>query len=365
MAIPFQTRDIMSQAQHQLATGAGTGFTENLFSAFDQFRNENLTISENNEFQVHWDEQYKKAKELGFETPASPVLPADEGYLNAARERPGLTLPQYVIEKRDETFRKLQEQFPDAGFKLSGDLYQDMVQRLATERQRAEGVRRRAGGAGTVGAFIGNMAGGLTDPLVALTLPFGASASAGILRTVLTEAALASTTEAAIQPQVFAFKESIGSPYSVREAVGNVALAGVGAGAFAGVLKSMPYGYRALVDRYKQLRDAGKLPEPTTAQQAAVDFLEQYADEADANPFRGDLPDAVPVHAENLKPPRATWPTARPCRPRRCKRPPFHVEPTRPSGALTLKSVSKSRTCRPKPPTLKSASMPARPPRTN
>jgi hypothetical protein len=121
MAIPLQTRDLMSQAQQQLATGAETGFAENLFSAFDQFRNENLSTSEANEFGVHWREQYELAKKYGIETPASPVLPADKDYLKAASERPSLTIQQYVIEKRDEQFRKLQQQFPDAGFKLSGD----------------------------------------------------------------------------------------------------------------------------------------------------------------------------------------------------------------------------------------------------
>jgi diguanylate cyclase (GGDEF)-like protein len=176
-----------------------------------------------------------------------------------------------------------------------------MVQRLATERQKAEGVRRRASTAGKLGAFLGDMAGGTSDPLVMLTLPFGASASAGILRTALTEAALASGTEVTIQPQVFDFKQDIGSPYSVGQAAGNVALAGIGAGAFSAVLKSLPFGYRALLTEYRKRRAAGELPAPNTREQAAEQFLDRLANEQDSNPYQRDLPDSQDVHAQNLR----------------------------------------------------------------
>ena len=75
------------------------------------------------------------------------------------------------------------------------------------------------------------MAATMGDPLVLATIPFGASSAAGIIRTALVEGGINMASEALIQPFVYRYKQTLGSPYSVGEAVKNVAAAGAG-GAF-------------------------------------------------------------------------------------------------------------------------------------
>lgn len=297
--LPLDTRDIRTQAAQNPATGEFTGFAENLFSAFDQFRRENLSVSEVQQFGQEWDKQLELAKKHGIDTTLSMHMTPSPADITAMQAQPGIPSHVYFLNKRNDEFRKLKAQYPDAGFKTNEELFEGMVERLAKERGTAASVRARATGFGSFGAGLGDVSGAVSDPLVMLTLPFGAAGSANFLRTVLTEAAIASTTEAVIQPQVAQFRESIGNPQAPGEAVTNVLLAGAGAGTAAAVLKSIPLGYRALLSHYRAQRDAGLLPPATEKERAAEAFLERLTEESDSNPFpKAD--ETNELHAANL-----------------------------------------------------------------
>jgi hypothetical protein len=91
------------------------------------------------------------------------------------------------------------------------------------------------------------MAATLTDPLVIGTIPFGASTSAGILKTALIEAGFGALSEAMIQPFVYRYKKTLNSPYDVSDALIRVGAAGVGAKAIADLDAGRPVDVRDII----------------------------------------------------------------------------------------------------------------------
>ncbi len=300
MAIPLDTRQIESRANAQQATGAVTGFSENLFSAFDQFRRENLSTSEGNQWGAEWQQQFDLAKKHGVDTVPHFSSQADPGAVEWMKANPGHSLPEYWHQQREQQFNELKQRFPDAGFKTNIEMFEGMTSRLAGERAEANRVRARASGTGQLGAFIGDVGGAVSDPVVALTLPFGASSGASILRAALTEAALASATEASIQPQIAQFRAAIGNPQAEGEALQNILLAGGGTAALVTALKGIPMGYRALADHYRKSVEEGRL-KPTVTEQAALDLLDRHASESESNPYNRSMEGATEAHAANLR----------------------------------------------------------------
>jgi diguanylate cyclase (GGDEF)-like protein len=299
MGIPLDSRQIQQQAAMTPALGAPTGLLENTFAALDQFRRENIITSEVNNWGEEWQAQHDLALKHGVDLLANWNQPPDQAALQWMAET-GRSAPEYWHQKRDQQVAALKQQFPDAGFKTNEEMFVGMTERLAQQRAGAESVRARATGPGQFGAFLGDTAGAVSDPLVALTLPFGASAGASILRASLTEAVLASATEAAIQPQVAQFRAAIGNPQAEGEAMRNILLAGAGAGTLAAGLRAIPVGYRALAQQFRKEVDAGRI-KPNVQQQAALDLLERQAAEEDSNPFNRSLEGATEAHAANLK----------------------------------------------------------------
>lgn len=86
----------------------------------------------------------------------------------------------------------------------------------------------------------------MSDPLVLATIPFGASASAGILRTMLIEAGYGMLSEARIQPFVYRYKKTLNSPYNVSDALLRIGAAGAGSAALGGTIKAGIRGYSRL-----------------------------------------------------------------------------------------------------------------------
>lgn len=96
-----------------------------------------------------------------------------------------------------------------------------------------------------LGAFAGGMLGGVTDPIIAATLPFGLSTSAfrtasifsAMYKVVKVEVAVAVAAESFIQVRVQNFLKEVGDPNAgFRQGAISVALAGTGAGIVAGSL---------------------------------------------------------------------------------------------------------------------------------
>jgi len=157
---------------------------------------------------------------------------------------------------------------------------------------------------GTAGALIG------TEPLAVLTLPFGASARAGVLRTALLEATIAGGVETIIQPAVQAYRAELGLEAGADVAFENILMAMAGGGIFGGGIKAIakalgPAGRafervaemdtRAVAETFDEL-----VPNATREQQAARDDLQLELDLEDNNPFAA-TPEGQSRHREGLQ----------------------------------------------------------------
>lgn len=282
MGMVWDNRDALNRASLQPATGAPSGFGENLAAAWDTFRNENLSISGEVNRADRYGAQAEQAEALG-ETLVNPVIGPDFAIENISLF--GHT-PDY--SGYDRQVDALNQKYPRAGFKTSDQIHQDIAQEAAGLRKRQAEVEGRATGMGKLGEFVGSAGAVLTDPVVLLSLPFGAAASSGILRTALVEAGVGAASEAAIQPEVYQFKQSIGSPYTLSDAAMNVLLAGVGSGVGAAVIKGAGKALSAVPTKAREVLEAYRAarPErPTARQKAAEDYLERYADMAESAPI--------------------------------------------------------------------------------
>lgn len=136
--------------------------------------------------------------------------------------------------------REVEREHADAGDEA---LRAAMVEQLGEQRERDLETMARGN---PIASFVGASGASLTDPLVLLTLPFGSAGFAGA-RTILgagarvaaQEAAYAAAIEIPIQAEVYRFKQELGAPWSVGDALLNVGAATVGAGALSGLAGSM------------------------------------------------------------------------------------------------------------------------------
>lgn len=125
--------------------------------------------------------------------------------------------------------------FPDRDF-----IDKEAVRRGSATISEGKGMERRSTGFGsTVGGFAGTMAGAMTDPINAVSVMFGAGAASGVLRTALVEAGISAGSESFIQATNYDWRKEIDPTYSVSEAVGEVAAAGVGGAVLGGGIKGL------------------------------------------------------------------------------------------------------------------------------
>jgi hypothetical protein len=136
----------------------------------------------------------------------------------------------------------------------------DELGRKARENSVALG-RRSTGLSSALGGFLGTAAGAITDPINLMTSAFGASTSAGILRTAMTEAAIGVSSEAAVQGATFQRKQRIDPSFGVDDALGEIAAAGVGGAVLGGSFKALASAWhRAKVGEWpSHVRDTGNV----------------------------------------------------------------------------------------------------------
>ena len=142
--------------------------------------------------------------------------------------------------------------------------------------------RRIAAGAGTagqIGQFLGAAGGVVADPPVLASMFVGAPAATGILRTMMIEAGIATTTEAVIQPSIQRFRARAGLPSGVAEAFKNIGLAAAGGGVFAGGIRAIAGGVRSLSGGVRELRVRN------AQERAAARYLERQAALQEETPF--------------------------------------------------------------------------------
>ncbi|MBD9540104.1 hypothetical protein IB276_11630 [Ensifer sp. ENS04] len=99
--------------------------------------------------------------------------------------------------------------------------------------------RRSTSASSAIGGFLGTAAGAMTDPVNLLASGFGASASAGILRTALTEAGIGAASESLIQGSTFDRKQRLDPNFSVEDALMEIGAAGAGGAVLGGGIKGL------------------------------------------------------------------------------------------------------------------------------
>ena len=132
---------------------------------------------------------------------------------------------------------------------------------LAKQQQVAAGATsfdRVAGG------FIGGMGAMFFDPLNVASLPFGAGASRGILKTIFMEAGINAGVEAASQPFVAEWQNQIGNKYGFTDALENVGMAALFGGSIAGAGKVAGSAFEAFSSIKERFRKVD-MPEQATA----------------------------------------------------------------------------------------------------
>jgi hypothetical protein len=154
---------------------------------------------------------------------------------------------------------------------------------LAKRREENLSVlARKKGAGGTFAELVGSAGAAIWDPPVLATLPFGVEVGVGrsllslAARSAIREAELALASEAVIQAQAIHFKDSIGSPYTFKDAAFGVLAATVGAGTIAGVLSPSISIGRSLAQSYRSKVKAGLIKPNANAEQAA-EVLEDLA----------------------------------------------------------------------------------------
>lgn len=182
--------------------------------------------------------------------------------------------------------RNFETRYPD---KVANDqVLRDELQKELTQ-QRARDLSIIQRGSGIV-AFTGAAGGAFTDPLVLMTLPFGLEAGAGktvlgtMGRTALAEGAIGAATEVPLQAQVYAYKQEIQSPWTLRDSAMNVLAAGAGGAVLGGTIAGGIEGTKLFLKNYRESKAAGKIV-PTPEMDAAEKILEEALPAMEANPL--------------------------------------------------------------------------------
>jgi len=87
------------------------------------------------------------------------------------------------------------------------------------------------------GGLIGGLGGAFTDPINIATLPFGATSGMGILKAMKAEALLNAGVEAVEAPFVSKWQKELGFKYGIGDSAIDIATAGAGGAAFAGIVR--------------------------------------------------------------------------------------------------------------------------------
>lgn len=274
-----------------------TPFGETVGTSFDEALNEGPSAIQGglfNEYQKYIDE---------IEAATGPSVLVNPYRLGAAGE----TVDRKVeLDRFYSDLAELAKSNPGLPMRTHEDVIAAVDgQRQAVRDLRALAEAGEAGFSSGLGAFIGGSAGALADPVVTPTLFIGAPWSAGVLRFALTEAAIGAGTTALGQAAFQQARQEVGEEPSLREAVEQTLMAGVGAGIFGALLRGGGAGLgrirRALSDRRTRLRMAETLPPKlrTPDVEAAMAVERRMLDIEEGNPLGRDVA-AQAVHGQRF-----------------------------------------------------------------
>ena len=133
-------------------------------------------------------------------------------------------------------------------------MLEEIIAEYDVKRREHQDLRSRQTAGGAFADFLGSAVGAIEDPVVLATLPFGASAGAGILRTALTEAGISMAVDAPIQfGAVSETKEVLGVEFGVADAASNILMTGALAGGAGAAVAGAVKGAKALSSRRQAL----------------------------------------------------------------------------------------------------------------
>jgi len=181
----------------------------------------------------------------------------------------------YKSAETSQLILELQKKYPDAGLKSYEEMMAEVEKDLAEKRQHLATLSARSqGGSRALGTITG-MGAYMLDPAIVATIPFSGGWSTGrgifgnMKRSFVIEAGLAGMAETAITPYVYEWKQEIGSPFELKDAVIRIMTASIGAGVIRSGA-SVTIDLAQLTKATIMLRKQGKTVE--------ADVLDTYAD---------------------------------------------------------------------------------------
>ena len=151
------------------------------------------------------------------------------------------------------------------------------------EQQRAE-VGSRAGFAGVVGGFIGDMGAYMTDPVIAISSLYAPARGVGVLRTLVELSLIAGGAETVVQPTIQRYRGELGLEHGFAQGAANVAMATAAGGVLGVGAKLAGMGMRRLLDIHAELRTGNLTPEETIARSVVQRAIDEEAFNAEAVP---------------------------------------------------------------------------------
>lgn len=311
----FGEDDGPTLAPPDFATGPRTGFVDNFREAYRSTRMTGRTDSRDVSLADAYEPVVERLNE-GFRKAGGLTLVSPDRDRMFSNPYRGESSNPWVVgdagipaqERRiwDEIARRRQSDptfLADLGT-TRADFVERLNQKAKAQLERESDVSERATTGGTIGGFLGSMAGGLSDPVNLATLAIGAGPSRSILQTVVREAGINAATEAATLPIIAQRREEVGVPMSAKEAAVSVGAAAVIGGTVGGTVE----GFRKLGQQFA----AGKVRTLTDEEllvatkdvadpevKAARDVLAENLEVDRLNPFE-DTPSGQIRHREAL-----------------------------------------------------------------
>ena len=276
------------------------GFGAEAFNAaWDSVRREEQSVSMDRAFADRFGAYIDEVEKLTGERLSNPIQPRSNfspadllfhGGKGGARQH---DYGQFLEEV--DRLRSGRDDVPDPPD--PNTMLEEIIADYDVKRRERADLRSRQTAGGAFADFLGRTVGAVEDPVVLATLPFGASASSGILRTALTEAGISVAVDLPIQlGPVSETKDVLGVEFTTGDAVANALTAGAFAGGIGGAIAGVAKGARALkgkrrvagdrevIEAYHDAVGSGALAE--TAESArAVEALERDLDIAETSPL--------------------------------------------------------------------------------
>lgn len=228
--------------------GLSTGFAQNFSQVFSNQYRVDSQMAFQAEMSTLYTENLQKFRELtgedfglSFDPKAFEVLFNQKVNPDGLRYKFDVTADR--LKQFDARVQELKEQYPE--LKTFDELVQEVGQIFKGIDEETGRVSNRASFMGSVGGFLGGMAGSLTprDPLLVTSMLLPLPTKGPAMR-VLTEAAIGAGSEAFVQyGTIQDRREQFG--LTEQSALQSILFAGAGAAALRGGLDAAPKGFRA------------------------------------------------------------------------------------------------------------------------